>query len=208
LGSLLTLMVFIAANSGALLLALAHLAGRSLSSVLGIGFGSIAALLLVAWRMARWRTYLPIFWAIALCAIGWYMASGAHDDRRVVLGAAALALCEVGIVAAIATVFASFSSPFLTAVFTVGVFIVGRSADTLARLPNRVFGEFIAALGQALSKIVPNLMLYVPPRPLLTGESTGAPLEQYVLSASVHAAAWALGLLALASLIFRRRDFQ
>jgi ABC-type transport system involved in multi-copper enzyme maturation permease subunit len=207
LGSLLTLTVFIAANSGALLLALAHLGGRTLSSVLAIGLGSIALMLVLAWRMPRFRTYLPIFWALALCTAGWYMASGAHDDRRVVLGAAALALAEVGIIAAIATVFAAFSSPFLTAVFTVGVFIVGRSADTLARLPERVFGEWIAGFGDTLSKLVPNLMLYVPPRPLLTGEAGDTPLEQYVLSASLHAAAWALGLLAVASLIFRRRDF-
>jgi hypothetical protein len=50
-------------------------------------------------------------------------------------------------------------------------------------------------------------MLYVPQRSLLTGESSGTPLWSYVGSAALHACAWALLLLALASLIFRRRDF-
>jgi Cu-processing system permease protein len=50
-------------------------------------------------------------------------------------------------------------------------------------------------------------MLYVPPRPLLTGEQAGTALDQYLLMAFVHALGWSVGLLALASLVFRRRDF-
>ena len=85
--------------------------------------------------------------------------------------------------------------------------MVGRSADTLARLPERVFGQTIHATGEAVSKVVPNLMLYVPPRPLLTGEAADVPLWPYVGSAALHAAAWSVLLLAVASQIFRRRDF-
>jgi hypothetical protein len=95
----------------------------------------------------------------------------------------------------------------LTAVFTLGLFVVGRSADTLARLPERVFGPTIHAMGSGASKVVPNLMLYVPPRPLLTGEASDVALWPYVGSAALHALAWAALLLAAASLIFRRRDF-
>ena len=36
------------------------------------------------------------------------------------------------VVSGVALLFSAFSSPFLTAVFTFGVFIVGRSARTLA----------------------------------------------------------------------------
>jgi hypothetical protein len=125
----------------------------------------------------------------------------------VVAGAAALAMAEVGIVTAIATVFSSFSSPFLTATFTFGVFIVGRSADTLAHLPERLFGKVIHQAAVWLSKGVPNLMLYVPPRSLLTGEAVGISLGEYLLLATVQALAWSVGLVAVASLIFRRRDF-
>ena len=136
-----------------------------------------------------------------------YFAGAAPDDRRVVLGSALLTLAEVGLVTAIATVFSAFSSPFLTAVFTFGVFVVGRSADTLARLPARIFGSALAGAGALLAKVVPNLMLYVPPRPLLTGEASGPSLGSYLGMAVLHSLAWSVLLLVCASLLFRRRDF-
>jgi Cu-processing system permease protein len=207
LGTVLTLAAFIAANAGALLLALGQLSGRSLTLVLGTGFGSVAVAAIVAWRSARWRTLVPVPWALLLLALGYYIARDAPDDRRVVVGLALLTLCEVAIVAAIATVFASFSSPFLTAIFSLGIFVVGRSADTLAHLPPRVFGEQIQRAGELLSQVVPNLMMYVPPRPLLTGEAADMELGQYLAMAALHALAWSAGLLTLASVIFRRRDF-
>jgi Cu-processing system permease protein len=207
LGTVLTLLVFIAANCGALLLAAAELAGKSLLLTAGIGLGLTAVALLAAWRLPRHRTFIPIPWALSLLVTGWFLAAGAPDDRRVLLGSAVLTLCEVGVVTGMATVFAAFSSPFLTAAFTFSLFIVGRSADTLARLPERVFGQTLKTMGEVLSKVMPNLMLYVPPRPLLTGEHAGEPLGMYLLLAGAHALAWSVGLLALASLIFRRRDF-
>lgn len=206
-GTVLTLAVFIAANSGALLLALAKLAGQQTSQVAGVVLGSTALAGLVAWRYPRSRSYVPIPWSILLLVLGYWVARDAPDDRRVVFGAALLTLCEVSIVAALATLFAAFSSPFLTAIFTFGAFVMGRSADSLAHLPARVFGETIKSAGMAMSKVLPNLMVYVPPRPLLTGEAAGVDLRHYVLLAAAQAVGWAVVLLALASLIFRRRDF-
>jgi Cu-processing system permease protein len=206
-GTLLTLLVFVAANAGALLLSVAELSGVSAGLVLTAGLGSVGLALLLGWRLPRWRSALPIPWALTLLALGWLLAQNAFDDRRVIFGSALLTLCEVSVIAAIATLFAAFSSPFLTAVFTFSLFIVGRSADTLAQLPPRVFGTTIQQAGELLSKILPNLMLYVPPRPLLTGEAAGVRLDAYLLLAAAHALAWSLGLLAAASLIFRRRDF-
>lgn len=207
LGTLLTLGVFVAANTGALLLALAELSGHSLVLCAGVGLGPAVLCALVGWRLPRTRTWLPIPFSLSLFLAGVALAAGAPDDRGVLVGSALLTLCEVGIVTAVATVFASFSSPFLTAVFTFGVFVVGRSADTLANLPARMFGETLRGLGQGLGHVVPNLMLYVPERPLLTGEAEGASLASYLGLAGAYAAAWVLGLLTFASLVFRRRDF-
>jgi hypothetical protein len=139
--------------------------------------------------------------------VGAWLAGGAPDEQRVVLGMSALALLEVGVVAALATLFSSFSSPFLSAVFTLGTVIVGRSADTLAKLPESVFGSTIKGAGVVLSKVVPNLLVYVPPRPLLTGESAVGNLATHLGGATAQTVAWAVGLLALSSLIFRQRDF-
>jgi len=207
LGTLCTLAVFVFANAGVLLLALAAMSGRAPAGVVGVLVGTIVVAGLAGWRLPRARTYVPIPWAAVVAFFGWVLAVDAPDDRRVVMGAAVLAMAEVGIVTAIATVFSSFSSPFLTAIFTFGVFIVGRSADTLAHLPARLFGRIIHGAAVWLSKIVPNLMIYVPPRSLLTGEAAGASLVDYILLSTVHALAWSVALLAVASLIFRRRDF-
>lgn len=207
LGTLLTLAVFIAADAAVVLLILAVHGGRSPATVLGVALGLVGSLVLAAWRMPRLRTWAPIFWAAAALAIAWVLASGAPDDRRVVLGSSVLALLEVSVVSAIATVFSSFSSPFLSAVFTIGVWLVGREADTLGRLPARVFGETIKRFGVVLSKVVPNLQVYVPPRPLLTGELPGTSLVSYVGLAAVQAIGLSAAMLVLASLVFRKRDF-
>lgn len=206
-GTVLTLAVFIAIDASVVLFILAYHGGRSLQLVAGVPLGMIALLALVLWRVPRWRTHAPIPWALVLFAIAFVLSSGATDDRRVVVGSSALALFEVMIVSAIATVFSSFSSPFLTAVFTLGVFLVGREADTLGHLPARVFGDFVKRLGGALSRVVPNLQVYVPARPLLTGEAPDVSLPFYVGQAAAQSLAWSVALLVVAHWIFRRRDF-
>ena len=147
LGTVLTLAVFIAANSGVLLLALGVEAGRPVAVPLSVALLATLVAGVLAFRSARVRTYLPIPWAFLILLAGAYLAGGAPDDRRVVLGSALLTLSEVALVTAIATLFSSFSSPFLSAVFTFGLFVVGRSADTLARLPVRIFGPLLTSTG-------------------------------------------------------------
>jgi ABC-type transport system involved in multi-copper enzyme maturation permease subunit len=207
LGSVLTLAVFIAANAGALLFALAVLGGRSATLVLALGLGSIAVVVAVGLRFRRVRTLLPIPWAFGVVALGFVLAAPAPADRSLIAASALLTLCEVTVVASIATLFASFSSPFLTAMFTLGVFVIGRVADGLVKLPVKVFGEAIHTAGIWLAKVVPNLMLYVPARPLLTGEAASADLGQYLAMAAGHALGWTVLLVALASIVFQRRDF-
>lgn len=206
LGALLTLAVFVAGNAAVLLMALAFMSEKSPALVFGAALGSAAIALLVAWRVPRSRTVMPLLWAVVMLVVASQLAADAPDDRRVVLASALLTMLEVAVVTAVATVFSAFSSPFLTAVCTLGVFFVGRSADTLAKLPKRVFGEFVKEVGETLSHVVPNLMAYVPPRPQLTGEAL-TPLAQYVTTAALQSALWSAGLLAFAALIFRRRDF-
>src|SRR6185295_12808824 len=190
LGTLLTLAVFIALDAAAVLLILARHGGRSWAAIALLVVLLIVAPAVVAWRAPRFRTYVPIPWAAAALTISAVLASGAVDDRRVVLAASLLAFLEVMIVSGVATLFSAFSSPFLSAVFTIGMFIIGREAATLNRLPVRVFGEFIKSLAAALAKIVPNLDVYVPPRPLLTGEAPNSSLPLHLAFAAVQAFGW------------------
>jgi ABC-type transport system involved in multi-copper enzyme maturation permease subunit len=205
-GTLLTLAVFIALDAAAVLLILARHGGRGWDTI----GAAVSALTLIPayifWRVPRARTMLPLPWAVVALGVGVLLSSGAVDDRRVVLGASSLAFLEIMIVSAIATLFSSFSSPFLSAVFTVGIFIVGREAGTLSHLPVRIFGEAFKSMGAAVAKVVPHLEVYVPPRPLLTGEIPGSSLVSHVGMAALQSLAWGLGLLVVSSLIFKRRD--
>jgi ABC-type transport system involved in multi-copper enzyme maturation permease subunit len=207
LGSFLTLLAFVASNCGMLLFALAILGGTEWKKVLGAAVMLGGAAAVAAYRVPRLRSYVPLLLAIAWVCVGWVLASVAPDDRRVLFGSTVLCLAEIAIVIAVANVFASFSSPFLSAMLTIGIVVVGRSADTLARLPSRVFGDVIAKGAKVVSTIVPNLMTYVPARPLLTGEMPGSHLPSYVGRAVLMSVGYTVLLLALSALLFRRRDF-
>ncbi len=207
LGTLLTIAVFIMADAGLVLLISAALADRPLALVIGVGLGLTLALALAAYRFPWARTFGPIPWSMLLLAAGALLAGAAPDERKVVLAASLLAFFEVAIVAAVATLFSAFSTPFLSALLTLGVVIVGRSADTLARFPAKVYGQFAHDAAATLSRVWPNLHIYVPPRPLLTGEAAGADLGTYLAMAALASIAWSTGLIAVASFIFKKRDF-
>lgn len=206
LGTLFTLGVFVLGNAAVFLGALAVAAGTPLWQPLGLALLAFAGLVLVAWRAPRWATLAPAIAALLLMLASAWLSGNSPDDRRVLLCSAVLTVLEVGVVGAIALLFSAFSSPFLTAILTLGVFIVGRSADTLAALPVRQFGEVIASFGQLLSRVVPNLMLYVPERAVLTGESLDGGGYGYLGLAALQTLGWAIVLLGVASWIFRRRD--
>ena len=206
LGTLCTLALFVIGNAAVFLCALAATGTTPLWQPLTAGAASVAVGALVAWRAPRARSFAPVIAALLLFFASAALAANAPDDRRVLFGSAVLTFCEVSVISGIALLFSAFSSPFLTAVFTLGVFIVGRSASTLAALPERVFGQAIHDLAAFLSRVVPNLMLYVPERALLTGESAGASPVVYVAMAAAHTLGWALALIGVACLLFRRRD--
>jgi hypothetical protein len=154
------------------------------------------------------RVYAVIPWSVAMAALAWLIARTAPEERQLVTASAVLSTCEVAVVAAVATLFASFSSPFLTAVFTAMIFAIGRSADTLAHLPKRAFGQGVSTAGRALAHVFPNLHVYVPPRPLLLGQVAGHPAWPYVGWAALQAVFYSTILLAGGALAFRKRDFS
>lgn len=208
LGTWMTLAVFICANTGILLSAVSVISGRSVELVLSLWAALMTALSIIVVRAPRLRTFVFVPWALLAFVLGYWLAGTAPSDRQVLATSAALTLCEVAIVSSIATLFAAFSSPFLTAILTFGVVIVGRSADTLMHLPIRVFGWGIAKAASILGTLVPNLMVYLPSRTLLAGEMHGAGVAAYVVRAAVQSVGWCIALITLASLVFQRRDFQ
>ncbi len=207
MGTIATLVVFVATDAAAVLAVLALEANQKPALVAGAVVLLLAILGVLLLRAKYTRVFVLIPWSLAAFAAMAILASPAGQNRGLVIASAALTLCEASIVAAIATLFSSFSSPFLTAVFTLGVFLVGRSADTLAHLPARQFGEGTKKLAAAISHVVPNLHVYVPPRPLLLGQVPDVPVWAFVGRAGAQALGYSAVMLAIAALFFRKRDF-
>lgn len=208
LGILATLLAFVAVDGAFVLGILAVQSQQNAQATIGAGVGLGAALGVLLWRAKRTRSFVVLPWSLVAFVVMALLASGAGPERAVLIWSAGLTMAEVAIVCAVATLFSSFSSPFLTAIFTLMVFLIGRSADTLANLPERLFGRAVRQIGIVLSKVFPNLDVYVPARPLLLEQLPGVLVGPYVARAWLSAACYAALLLAFSALIFRRRDFQ
>ncbi len=207
LGTMLVVVVFVMAEGGLVLMMSAVMGGRSLLQVISVGGGLVAALIVAAIYSPKARTFGPVPWAAAMMIAGTLLCDVTPLERSLLLSSSMLTVCEVAIIAAIATLFSSFSTPFLSSLLTVGTLLVGRNADALSRLPAKVFGPTLHGIGAGLAKVIPNLQLHVPARPLLTGEAVDVNLTVYLGWAMVQALGWALGLLVVAAVVFQRRDF-
>lgn len=135
---------------------------------------------------------------------------GAEAVDAALVKALWLLLMNVTIVTSVAMFFSAFSSPFLSGLFALGVFVVGRSIPDVRALAERMGGAGGELLTAACT-LLPNLHLFTP-----SGSALGAG------TVSVHGAfvgasylGWTTGyaigysavVLACAMLIFRRRDF-
>jgi Cu-processing system permease protein len=206
-GIVLTAAVFVALM-GALQFWVAGVqAGASVALLLGAP-PALAIVLGVALWKARDRTSVLVPFSLVALAVSAAIARTGGVALEPVLGALVLDVGEVLVVAAVAMFFSSFSTPFLTGVLTLGVWLVGRSAGEMATMRSSVLPEAVRDLLHGLAWVVPNLNLFVPPHRTLTGavEGVGGPLE-YVATTMGYGALYAAILVTMACVVFRKRDF-
>lgn len=206
-GIVATCVVFIAIMGAVQLLVTAIQAGASTALVVAVP-AALAALLGFGFLVAKDRTVVvPIWSAVALAASIWVCSTVDVELFRL-LASLALNVGEVFILAAVALLFSAFSTPFLTGAFTFGVWLVGRSAHDMVAMETRVLSPGMKQLLSWLAEIVPNFNLFVPGRSTLVGVAGNyrEPLI-YVATSMGYAVLYAAVVLALAALIFRRRDF-
>jgi len=144
--------------------------------------------------------------AMSMVALATMTGVCATTDAAVepILLALVLVLGEVVLLAAVAMLFGSFSTPFLTGAFTIGVWLLGRSADSMATMRSRVLSEAVRTFLHGLAWVIPNFHLFVPNMHALDG-ATGSP-GVYVGQSLAYAIAYAVALLVIASAVFERRD--
>ncbi|MBZ0235939.1 MAG: ABC transporter permease [Deltaproteobacteria bacterium] len=122
-----------------------------------------------------------------------------------------LAWCEVVTVAAIAVFFSSFSSPFLSGIFALALFVIGRVTPDLRAAAATADAAWIRTVARGTLEIVPDLHLFAISGRSVDGQTVSVHGDfvgwGYVASAAGHGLLWIAALLVLACVIFQRRDF-
>jgi len=160
--------------------------------------GKYAGLLLV---LAIALVVMGAAWALSL-------ASRGVDVRPDMAKALTLVWMEAAVVTAVAIFFSSFASPVLSGVFTFGVFLAGRTLYILQELlaaRKGVLATSKAARGVASAAVtlLPDLSVFDVGKELILG----VPVTwDYVGAAALYALGWCVLFMALAMLVFERRD--
>jgi len=154
------------------------------------------------------HTTIIIPWSLVALTVCSFVAASAGVKLVPILASLILSVGEVAVLAAVALLFSSFSSPFLTGIFSLGVWLAGRSADNMVTMTSSVLPDTIKSALSILVYAIPNFNLFVPGHHLLesSSDSTSGPLT-YVATSMGYAAIYSAIVLTFAALIFRRRDF-
>ncbi len=125
----------------------------------------------------------------------------------------ALWLCfvEVIVVGAVALLFSSFSTPFLSGLLTAGVLVVGRFVDRMSTLKLKAEGNEsqetlnnVAMMVRGVARVMPDLSLYNVTSYVVYDHELPA---NYILNATASGMLYATICLIIAAVLFSRRDF-
>lgn len=206
-GIVLTGGVFIATMGAIQLWVSSVQAGAATAALVGVPL-VVIALLAGLLFVVHDRTAVLVPWSAAALAATLWLASTTNLQLSPIGAALVLDFGEVLILTAVALLFSSFSTPFLTGALTFGIWLLGRSADDMVHMKSDVLAPAIKSLLRALAEVIPNLNLFVPGRHTLTttaGAHSGP--WSYVGSTMGYAVLYSAVVLVIGAVIFRRRDF-
>jgi len=121
------------------------------------------------------------------------------------LKAIALIFVELTLITAIALFFSTFSTPLLSAAFTISLFIAGHLSGDLRDFARMVDSASVATLARGLYWVLPNLAQFDVKAQVVHGQPV--PFG-YLALATAYAMLYVGVLLAAATFIFSRRDFK
>jgi ABC-type transport system involved in multi-copper enzyme maturation permease subunit len=125
-------------------------------------------------------------------------------DPRMLL-AIGLIFVELALVTALALFFSTFSSPILSAVFTLGLYVVGQFNADLKHFEQVVDSPVAVWLARGLYYLLPNLAPFDIKALVVHGQPVSA---GYVLVTLAYGVVYIAFVLSAASLVFARRDFK
>lgn len=116
-----------------------------------------------------------------------------------------LILVELMLVTAVALFFSTFSSPFLSAGLTLGLWVIGHFNADLRNFESVVESQPAAWLARALYYVLPNFSAFDIKAQVVWGDPVAA---SYVAWTSVYGLTYVALVLVGAVMIFSRRDFK
>jgi len=150
---------------------------------------------------------LTLFVNVAIMAAGFFLTllvSGVGLDPAL-LKAIGLIFVELLVITAVAVLFSSFSSPTLSATFTLAVYVIGHLTEDLRALAQKLQSGVTTGILDGLYYLLPNLDYFN-----IKGQAVHRlPIEPiYLVSAVAYGATYIAVILVLSCVIFQRRDFK
>jgi ABC-type transport system involved in multi-copper enzyme maturation permease subunit len=170
---------------------------------------------LIAKPIARWQflmgkycgLLITLLVEVAFMTAGLYLFLfffGKHDLPLALLKAIVLIYAELCVMTAVALLFSAFSTPFLSGIFTLAIFVIGHLTEDL-----KAFSVRFDAVGQKIVLLIyyafPNLEFLNIKGPIVHSQSI--PLAE-VLVRFFYGLFYGFCILTLSILIFQKREFK
>jgi ABC-type transport system involved in multi-copper enzyme maturation permease subunit len=132
-------------------------------------------------------------------------AAFGHLPGAAFLLAVGMIWVELVVLTGVAILFAAFTGPFLSGMFTLGIFVIGHLTPGLKELGASSGDPFLSGLAGAIYYAVPNLEVFDFKVEALYRMPVSGPDTALALA---YALGYAVLLLAAAGIVFARRDFR
>ncbi len=149
-------------------------------------------------------TMLAALAAMAAIFFAFILLNGGGFDWRILLYFAMLFL-ELLVIIAVSLLFSAFTTPILAFIFTVSLYLIGHVMWTYNEFKALLRAPAMKVLSEILYYLLPNLDKFNIKNEVVLGTAPGAATILYTV---LYGAVYTAALLALAVLIFRRREFQ
>ena len=161
-----------------------------------------------AYLIGKWLGLSAALWVITAAVTagicGLLLARGHGAFGPAVAGAAYLAALELTVMTSVAVLFSALSTPVLSALYTLGLFLVGEWSYDLRSFAQQSPGALRPTL-ELFANLVPNLPLFNV-RTLAAGGQAAS--VEHVVMATGYALLYSGCVLALATAAFESRDFR
>ncbi len=148
-----------------------------------------------------------LFVNVAIMTAGFFgtlLVSQALPDAGL-LTAIGLMFMELLLIVAVAIMFSTFTTPTLSATFTLAIYVIGHCTADLHALGEKLHGGLSKWLINGLYYVLPNLACFN----VKGAAAYGSPIEmRYVLTSLTYGAVYTAAVILVACMIFQRRDFR